>query len=320
MQPSQLTRTELQHIGPQRPGESGFAARARFHQSWYRYYVLGLRDYGVTSHHTANRPLGCILTSDDAAEGYNFLSDAAKKLYSDRRKQGWGIDPVRTTSNMTSSQALTLNILGPLQADTQWATRVFAALLGENLDTVDQLLVEYDPPDKLNLTGDRTIIDGWITGKVGGSYVSAVIEVKYIDRFSSRYIDITTRPQYRQLADSTGSWDLDVDLAKNRAINQLVRCHGIGIAMTLRDQHESMPKLLIFHHPEDPRTGTIVHLYKKLLRDPEACIPISLDTLFNLMRRLALYEEQRQLAATLTSRYISHGLSEEAWRLHRAHK
>lgn len=318
MKSSQFPDTELQRIGPQRPGETGFAARARFHQSWFRYRVLGLPRFGVTSHHSGSRALGCLLTPEDAAEGHNFLSNEAKELYSERRKQGWGIDPIRTTSNMTSSQALTLNILGPLKADTRWATTVLSALLHENLTTVDQLNVEYGPPNKMKLTGDRTIVDGWISAKAEAATVSAVIEVKYIDRFNSRNIDVATRKQYRRLAETTGMWDLDSNLAKDRAINQLLRCHGTGVAISQASHHTSLPKILIFHHPEDARASKIIHLYKQFLRDPDMCIPVPLDTLFRLMRCTALEEAQRKLASSLISRYLKYSLSEDAWLFYKA--
>ncbi|MDA0631905.1 hypothetical protein OUY22_00625 [Nonomuraea sp. MCN248] len=309
---------ELQLIGPQRPGETGFAARARFHQSWFRYHLLGLPRFGVTTHHSGGRALGCLLALEDAANGYNFLSDAAKELYAERRRQGWGLDPVRTTTNMTSSQALTLNIMGPLRADKRWVTAVLSILLKEDLDTVDQISVEYNPPNKLKLTGDRTIIDGWIVAKTGTTTLSTVIEVKYIDRFNSRYIDVATRKEYRRLADTTGTWDLNTDLAKDRAINQLLRCHGTGVAVSQASQQTKTPKILVLHHPEDPRARKIVHLYRQILRDPDLCIPVSLDALFQLMHRTALCNQQRELASSLTTRYLNYALSEDAWLSYKA--
>src|SRR5687768_10941951 len=88
--------TILERIGPQLKGETGLAQRLRFHQSWYRLEVLGQDSFGSTPP-PRSRALGSILTSDAAALGMNFSSAAAAELYSRRRAEGWGLDPIRCT-------------------------------------------------------------------------------------------------------------------------------------------------------------------------------------------------------------------------------
>lgn len=97
--------------------------RTRFHQSWYRAHALGLRRWGAAPGPRGG-PLGSVLHEEDAATGANFTSDSAKRLFLNRHSEGWGVDSTRCLRLLTSSQALTFNLFGPLVEDPDLAAHV----------------------------------------------------------------------------------------------------------------------------------------------------------------------------------------------------
>jgi hypothetical protein len=131
----------LAELGPQLPAESGLPARIRFHQSWYRRLILGRAAFGAAPAYAGGRALGSILSAEDADAGLNFVTQSAKSLFTWRRRQGWAVDPVRCTSYLTSSQALTLNLFGPLRAAPAWASRVLSVLLSIEVHAPTDLIL-----------------------------------------------------------------------------------------------------------------------------------------------------------------------------------
>lgn len=75
----------LAGIGPQSSSDSSLMARVRFHQSWFRYHVLKLADFGCTR---GGRPIGSILTTSDGERGKNFVTPEAHALFRIRHQEG----------------------------------------------------------------------------------------------------------------------------------------------------------------------------------------------------------------------------------------
>jgi hypothetical protein len=309
----------LELLGPQRSGESGLPARVRFHQSWFRYDVLGLRAFGSTRHHSGGRPLGSILAPSDARNGLNFVTPSARSLFEWRHQQGWGVDPFRCTSHMTSSQALMFNLLGPLWPDHSWITRLLTRLLEAEVFAILGLDLEFAPLRRSAYLRDMTRLDGWIRLDTNDGPTALVVEVKYSDRFSSRYINPAEQAPYRALASRTQLWSLDDGAAQARQVNQLLRCHALGAAVWLSEQPNcAPPRLLVVHHPDDDVARKTVAAYRKVLRIPELVTSVGLDAFLAGMLATASSCSQRHVVEELGRRYVAHDLSEELWHEYRA--
>lgn len=122
--------------------DTKFMRRVRVHQAWYRVHVLGLERYGMLA--GSGSGCGSVLADPDASEGLNFTTSAALAAYRQRRGHGWGVDPVRCTSYLTSSQTLTFNMLSDLQGRPEAAARLFGQLLGRSdLLTMESMDFEF---------------------------------------------------------------------------------------------------------------------------------------------------------------------------------
>lgn len=307
------SRQILELIGEQRPQEPGFVRRRRFHQSWYRAAVLGLPAYGSTEGRYP-RPCGSILTDADAMLGNNFTSDAARRLYEQRRTEGWGVEPIRCTKYLTSSQALTLNLFGLLTEDKKWAAKSLSLALGRtDINTVQRIWVEFAPKQRSKYLNDMTRIDAVVLlGTVAGEEILA-IEVKYADRFNSRRVSIDRAP-YRQLASEVALWREPNELFASQSINQLVRCHALAAALT-RDWlgYTREPTLLVLHHREDSNSRSVINNYKDHLAKPNLCRETNLDEFVTALAAASETDGQRSLVHALHARYVAEEDSETAW-------
>jgi len=141
-------------IGPQYDGDSPFAARMRFHQSWYRDRILGV------PHGSGPRPesatlYGNMLTQGDGDRGLNFLTPKIFGVARERMSQVTGMtEPFRLLCNMLSSQPMCFNLFAPLRLDTKLATNLIRAApptwLSETIKTVSEVRVEYALSRKAN--------------------------------------------------------------------------------------------------------------------------------------------------------------------------
>lgn len=311
----------LSDIGPQGANEHGMAARIRFHQSWYRLNVLQLTRYGRSQPHTGGRQMGSILHDEDAAAGKNFMSCASERHYHLRRSAGWGVDPIRCTAYMTSSQALTFNFMAPLAEDFAWASRTLSALLSINIESVTKIQIEHAPRQRSLHLGDMTMLDCWIEAESQEGPLGIAFEIKYADRFNSRNLNVSDNPKYRSLAEHTGLWSLDSSEAKLRAVNQLIRCHALAASMwTKRHGRASLPMLAIIHHPADRSALKVTTLYQSALQIPNLLRVFDLDQLFEAMRLNAQCQQQADLAGHLRTRYVDHIASDEDWKKYQESK
>lgn len=303
-------------IGPQLHGESLLARRTRFHQCWYRDEVLGLPGYGTTSG-LHPRPLGSVLTEVDADRGANFTSPAAHELYQRRRRQGWGVDPTRCTRFLTSSQALTLNIFGPLSTDPQWLLKTLASLLGrDDLVEVVSLEIEFAPARTSDHMGDHTRVDALITVRSLEGKEVIVVEIKYADRFNSRVVDLARTGAYERLARISGLWNPDDKSFHARPVNQLLRCHALGASVLGAEQAAKRPPtLLVIHHAQDLQASRVCSSYRSLLAVPRSLQTRTLNELFAGMWR-STGPVRRDAVSALRQRYEDELASEPLWQEH----
>lgn len=308
----------LSALGDQpRLSEPKHARRARFHQSWYRAVQLGIPGWGKTP---MGRPLGSILPVAAAAAGRNFTSPEAEAMFVKRRTLGWGVDPVRMTSHMTSSQALLMNLFGPLANNPDWLLEVLRVVLARpELAAVLDVEVEFAPPKRSRYLGDMTRVDAFVKLAVKGGIEGLVLELKYADRFSSRRLPLSESPRYRDLAESTGLWKSPDQAFSDGSVSQLLRCHALGARTLQVDLEATLPvTLLLVHHPLDLEAGAVLDEYRRQLTNPDLATRVDLDRLLQTALASAPRIEQARGIRELQLRYLRHDESEVLWHEHLA--
>ena len=252
------------------------ARRFRLHQSWYRAAVLKLSSWGVTPRGGA---LGSILAPQDAEAGLNLMSEHAHRLYDDRRRTGWGIDPFRVQSYMTSSQALLINLVGPMLACPGWLRDWLRVVLRE--ETISEVLraeVEFAPRTRSNYMNDMTMVDFFVTYRSVKGLESTVFEFKYADRFSSRKVEISKNHSYIDLLDSGTLWRSQEALVESR-FNQLSRCHALATSVSRRHADPtSTATLVVVATDNDSAALRLLDDYRKELIDPHTSSLLTLET------------------------------------------
>ena len=180
------------------PSDSKRRARYRALQSWYRETVLGVEP----GRHSSGRLVGSLLPKQPALDKLNFLDEQVAS-YAERRaeqvlKDGGTLDRDRLRRNLLSSMPLCFNLFGKLGAEQPAAARVLGAVLGLEIATVDQVLVEHAPPAAKAMLEDRTAFDAFVayttpTGAKG--FVG--VETKYTEPFSPGRTALTTTSGFR---------------------------------------------------------------------------------------------------------------------------
>lgn len=276
--------------------------RTRFHQSWYRANVLRLPRYGRTPG-PLGQPLGSILHPDDAAAGLNFVTDTAASLYRLRRQEGWGVDPTRCTQYMTSSQALTLNLFGPLVVSEESFVTVLNRVLDRNdITGVGATAVEFAPRRRSEHLNDQSRVDALVRVTTTTGPLNVVFEVKYADRFNSRQVRLDTEP-YRALAARSDLW-ADATVFAERRFNQLARCHALAASAGLVDGLRALPVLVVIHHDLDEPSARLVQDYASTLQFPRAAVAVPLSRFVAAMGASG---------AGLAHRYCDMSASEPDW-------
>jgi hypothetical protein len=138
---------------------------------------------------------------------------------------GWGVDPLCIPAYLTSSQGLTINVIGPLRQEPRWAARVLSTVFAIPIVDVLDIAIEYAPRDRSNFLGDMTRIDAVMTTiEESGGRAMIALEFKLADRWSSRYLD-PSQERYLRPAETLGTWDVRSDEFRDRRVNQLLRSH-----------------------------------------------------------------------------------------------
>ncbi|MWV51623.1 hypothetical protein GRS96_20370 (plasmid) [Rathayibacter sp. VKM Ac-2803] len=220
------------------------------------------------------------------------------------------MDPTRCETYMTSSQALTLNLFGPLLAEPFWFSGLLIRLLGRGgWDGSERSFIEYAPADRARRTGDRTIADVYVERTSDDAVQSLVIETKLADRFSSRFVDIAQTPHYQALNAQLGLWKEELPRDDGRATNQLARVHALGSTYS-----GAAATLVVLHHPLDLNTPLVAERYRRTLRDPSLLVVGDLASFIGHMASASSTPDQLEVVRKMSVRYVEMELSAPAWR------
>jgi len=306
------SQVSLAALGPVHISEPTLNRRIRFHQAWYRVAVLGEREYGATRP-PGSRPLGSILSAEAASAGRNFVSDEAADLFRVRHRAGWGIDPVRTSGYLTSSQALTINIFGSFAHEYAWLARILQRLLGSahRAVAVTGFDIEHFSPRPSDGLGDRTTVDVVIHALTADGPLEVGIETKLGDRFNSRHVRFNER--YERVAHLWRDPEL---VSARRQVNQLARCHAVveDLASGVASRNERPRALLLLLHSASDASARIVGAaYRKVLSDRSTFAQMTLGEFLAAMSVTAVDNANRHLTESLVGRYVDMNPSEFLW-------
>jgi hypothetical protein len=91
----------------------------------------------------------------------------------------------RRNRNLLSSMPLCFNLFAKLHCEPAAAATVLGVVLGLDVATVEEVLVEHAPPAAKQLLGDRTAFDAFVRYRTaGGASGFLGIETKYTEPFS----------------------------------------------------------------------------------------------------------------------------------------
>ena len=249
-------------LGPFPSSDTRFMRRVRVHQAWYRVCVLGVSSFGNLA--VSGAPCGSVLPDDAAERFLNFHGNAAIYRYLDRRTKGWGVDPIRCTKYLTSSQTMSFNMLARTVALPRECATAFNNMLGRtDFEWLESSDFEFAAQGSKYSLGDKTLLDILLRFRttVGSTQVVAV-ETKLADRFSTRRTNGMSGDGYRQLAAQSDTWhSLSAALANNRT-RQLARCHSLAQSIqAIDDGSVDQSALIVLTHPDDEAARRSVAAY-----------------------------------------------------------
>ena len=293
-------------IGPQYAKDNPFAARMRFHQSWYRSNVLKV-PYGTGPRSRNTTWYGNMLTHADGERGLNFLTPHIFEVAKRRLAMKKGtIDPFRLFCNMLSSQPMCFNLFGPLVDNLELATRLFQAILPGEIQTVSKVQFEYAPEPARDYLNDRTAFDAFISfTRPDGQPGFIGVETKLVEAFSAK---VYSSPLYNRWTEHILSpWPAGARARlQSMDVNQLWRDHMLAVAMQLAPGAPyGSGRFLLVYHPEDVECADAVDVYKTL-RKPEdiSFIDMQLDKLIELWKQFVSTAAEKQWLANFSQRYL----------------
>jgi len=293
------------------PVENGFKKRMRFHQAWWRAFVLAEKP---GSHPVRkNETLGSTILNGDVTYK-NFLSEniikVVRKTTQDRDMNNSGImEEDRLFNNLLSSQPLCFNFFGELKTDLSLALQVLKPFYPDFTKVVD---VKFEFAPSNNYTNDNSAFDVAFEVMTGKQKGLLGIECKYTDSFSPKEYD---KEAYRRIYKLGKDKVFIAPYKKFTAgkYNQLFRNQLMGEALVQNKEYDFVLTGL-FCHPDDngaQKTGTE---FQGMLNDGKSKFQvITYRDYLESIQQLRISWELRELSMLLWARYCGMKLSEEVF-------
>ena len=304
-------------VGPQSQGDGPAARRHRFHQSWYRAFVLGV-PAGTGPRPQATTSYGNMLRGKDAVAGHNFLTEEIHHLAEERIAEGGTVEPFRARHNMLSSQPMCFNLIGPLQSRPSLAAALVRSVTGRDVEIEAHGVRLEDSPGHLD---DATGLDASIRYRTDDGRRGVLgIETKLTERFSPKVYGLDSKPAYRRYSQaSSAPFNQDqLERLTDARWNQLWRNQMLCEAIADHEQRELAEQLVVY--PEDAgETAALVTGYADLLRRRDAIVARTLAQVVDTLEQ-APYAETTSWLPQFRIRYLDLELSRplyEAWRTRR---
>lgn len=300
-------------IGVLPKGESSFKKRIRFHQGWWRAFVLD-EDEGNNPVQKGEQVCNTILNGSDDPHRKNFLSRkivrAVLQTIEERKKAGSGIlEENRLFNNLLSSQPLCFNFFGELKEDKVLALNVLRQFWPE-LTEVKNVMFEYAPEE--NHTSDNSAFDVAFMVMEGTQCGIVGLECKYTDAFSSTlYTKSAYESVYQKGLDRVFAAKYDEFVAPK--YNQLFRNQLIAEALVQNGKYQFAYTGLFCHQDDKSALKTGEEFQGMLKSGNQKFNIITYQNFIEKIQRLEISWEFRQLTMLLWARYCGNPLSEKAF-------
>jgi len=302
------------------PNESGFNAKYRQHQGWWRAFVLNQEEGKYYSQHTKNWKKVCNRINDGNIhpEAKNFMSkeiaDEVQLALERQKETGTGImEADRLYNNLLSSQPLAFNFFGFFRANPNIAL-AFLKTLRPDIISVEDYLFEYAPES----SGDSSAFDFGFVVKTEANKGFIGFECKYTDTFSYQRTDTKiyfgdnddkNYVNYHQLY--LGNPDRFPDdyysYVRDKNFNQLFRNELLGVQ--LKTKYDFVLTGLFCHHDDKKAIAAGQEFQKKIGNRNDDFILLTYADYFERMLKLNLSWETRELVIMLWARYCGLPLS-----------
>lgn len=298
-------------IGTVPADRSKFTARMRFHQGWWRAFVLNMPE-GPRPNNPGQ--LVCNAMAEGQATRDNFLThrvalavDAA--LTTRDSASGGIVDERRLYCNLLSSQPLAFNFFGHLTADLNLATRVLTPLFGLEGAEVVAIHFEFAPGRP---AGDNSAFDVAVEYKRAGRRGLVGVECKYTDTFSPTEYK---REAYVQLYETGSStFNESYDTLTSSRYNQLFRNQLVGEGLRRRGDFDEV-HVRLFCAPGDREARATGESYSRMINASETASfgVITYEDFIATAQRQALEWSDREWTMLLWARYCGTLLSDRAY-------
>ena len=304
-----MINDELKKLVGELPPGKGFKSRMRFHQGWWRAFVLG-KDQG--EHPSRKNQVICNTIRDGKITKRNFLSpsivDAVTRAIHERKTSGSGIlEQDRLFNNLLSSQPLCFNFFGELAIDIDFALQVLKQFYSD-LTNVNRVLFEYAPSERY--TNDNSAFDVAFEVMAGSQTGLIGFECKYTDSFSSTRYD---KKAYRQIFDQSQIFSAPYKDFIASKYNQLFRNQLVAESLVQNGKYDFVLTGL-FCHPDDRMARKTGISFQNMLKGGKAKFQvITYQDFIKAMQQLETSWDRRELSMLLWARYCGIQLSQAAY-------
>jgi effector-binding domain-containing protein len=297
-----------QLIGPQ-SSDSGLTKRMRFHQGWWRAFVL----CELPGPHPRDLDKDiCNTVHNGEQTGYNFLSAGVRKAVHETLtkrvdKDRGLIEENRLFNNLLSSQPLCFNFFGDMRSDKNYALAVISGFFPE-VTRVFNTIFEYAP--EANYTADNSAYDVAFEVEIERKRGLIGLECKFTDDFSKTKYD---KPAYRDIYNRSEGFVAEYEEMIEPKFNQLFRNQLISEALVLNREYDFSISGL-FCHPEDESALDIARQFQSNLKDGESRFRIiTYWDFIECVQKADINKAQREFVMMLWARYLGSQLSTRAF-------
>jgi len=301
------------------PNESGLIKKFRFHQGWWRAFVLNEEQGMYWDEKNKNNAWVCnrINNGDQYPHLKNFLSEEIVRevelALKNQEDSGSGImERDRLYNNLLSSQPLAFNFFGFFNSNKEIAL-AFLKTVRSDITSVDEVVFEYAPKTKDHSAFDFGFI---VSSEIGKGFIG--FECKYTDTFSFRrkgsIVNYGEDPDKRYkdyhpifLANRQRLPDEYLSYVGDKKFNQLFR--NELLALQLKGFNFILTGLFCHHFDEDAKSAGN-EFQKKIGNGSSDFILLTYADYFERMQKLDLTWEQRELVMMLWARYSGLKLSQ----------
>lgn len=288
------------------PGDkSEFKKRVRFHQGWWRTFVL---NEPPGPHPMDKNGTVCNTISNGKTTFKNLISKNCSKAIEETKKQqakyASGIlEENRLYNNLLSSQPLCFNFFGELMFNKALATKILKRFF-PIVESVEKVVFEYAPAE--NYLADNSAYDVAFIVRSCDDMGLIGLECKFTDTFSTEKY---SKASYKQIYSNSKIFKKPYVQYTVSKYNQLFRNELIAESAIQNNKFKFVHTGL-FCHPSDFHAIRVASEFQQMLHTGvERFKVITYDNYLTELQKMDLNWEMREWTMMLWARYLATNLS-----------